>query len=154
MLLCDTKFRKHSNASVTILRKLLKRFQFILSCYSLRIEISSPLFPSRNLLLMLFLANVLPNSVFLPLNKLHGLWIFINYFPSLLFINFYTHIYSYVERLLDRISNGKLAEDRRAAMTELQSVVSESQAAQLAFGAMGKLFPRFWRHLDCFSRTI
>ncbi|KAJ7970756.1 Golgin candidate 6 [Quillaja saponaria] len=44
---------------------------------------------------------------------------------------------SYVERLLDRISNGKLAEDRRTAITELQSVVAESHAAQLAFGAMG-----------------
>ncbi|KAI3983083.1 hypothetical protein MKX01_035364 [Papaver californicum] len=44
---------------------------------------------------------------------------------------------SYVERLLDRISNGVLAEDRRAAMTELQSIVSESRSAQLAFGAMG-----------------
>ncbi|XP_061368732.1 golgin candidate 6-like isoform X1 [Gastrolobium bilobum] len=44
---------------------------------------------------------------------------------------------SYVERLLDRISNGKLAEDRRNATIELQAIVSESQAAQLAFGAMG-----------------
>ncbi|XP_057964996.1 golgin candidate 6 [Malania oleifera] len=44
---------------------------------------------------------------------------------------------SYVERLLDRISNGVLAEDRRTAIAELQSVVAESQAAQLAFGAMG-----------------
>ncbi|XP_027181054.1 golgin candidate 6 [Coffea eugenioides] len=44
---------------------------------------------------------------------------------------------SYIERLLDRISNGVLAEDRRAAMAELQSAVPESQAAQLAFGAMG-----------------
>ncbi|TKY50480.1 Golgin candidate 6 [Spatholobus suberectus] len=44
---------------------------------------------------------------------------------------------SYVERLLDRISNGKLPEDRRNAITELQAVVSESQAFQLAFGAMG-----------------
>ncbi|PHT57691.1 Golgin candidate 6 [Capsicum baccatum] len=44
---------------------------------------------------------------------------------------------SYVERLLDRISNGVLAEDRRAAMLELQSVVSESRAGQMAFGAMG-----------------
>ncbi|CAM8902058.1 unnamed protein product [Rhodiola kirilowii] len=43
----------------------------------------------------------------------------------------------YVERLLDRISNGVLADDRRAAMTELQAVVAESNAAQLAFGAMG-----------------
>ncbi|OMO69269.1 hypothetical protein COLO4_29171 [Corchorus olitorius] len=44
---------------------------------------------------------------------------------------------SYVERLLDRISNGKLAEDRRSAIVELQSVVAESRGAQLAFGAMG-----------------
>lgn len=44
---------------------------------------------------------------------------------------------SYVERLLDRISNGVLAEDRRSAMTELQAIVAESRAAQLAFGAMG-----------------
>ncbi|KAM4124791.1 hypothetical protein ACJW30_01G260600 [Castanea mollissima] len=44
---------------------------------------------------------------------------------------------SYVERLLDRISNGKLAEDRRNAMIELQAIVAESRGAQLAFGAMG-----------------
>ncbi|KAK1438600.1 hypothetical protein QVD17_04409 [Tagetes erecta] len=44
---------------------------------------------------------------------------------------------SYVERLLDCISNGKLAEDRRNAMAELQSVVAESHAAQMAFGEMG-----------------
>ncbi|XAR49720.1 hypothetical protein NMG60_11033001 [Bertholletia excelsa] len=44
---------------------------------------------------------------------------------------------SYVERLLDRISNGVLAEDRRNAIAELQSIVAESRAAQLAFGAMG-----------------
>ncbi|KAK4486470.1 hypothetical protein RD792_009150, partial [Penstemon davidsonii] len=43
----------------------------------------------------------------------------------------------YVERLLDRISNGVLAEDRRNAMAELQPVVAESRGAQLAFGAMG-----------------
>ena len=30
-----------------------------------------------------------------------------------------------------------MAEDRRIAMVELQSVVAESHAAQLAFGAMG-----------------
>ncbi|KAK4338451.1 hypothetical protein RND71_042938 [Anisodus tanguticus] len=44
---------------------------------------------------------------------------------------------SYVERLLDRINNGVLAEDRRAAMLEFQSIVSESRAGQMAFGAMG-----------------
>ncbi|KAF8396671.1 hypothetical protein HHK36_018296 [Tetracentron sinense] len=44
---------------------------------------------------------------------------------------------SYVERLLDCISNGVLAEDRWAAIDELQSVVAESRSAQLAFGAMG-----------------
>ncbi|XP_015576207.2 golgin candidate 6 isoform X1 [Ricinus communis] len=44
---------------------------------------------------------------------------------------------SYAERLLDRISNGVLAEDRRTAMAELQSIVAESHAAQMAFGAMG-----------------
>eukprot|EP00250_Pteridium_aquilinum_P013189 c21189_g1_i1 orf=111-2885(+) len=42
-----------------------------------------------------------------------------------------------VERLLGRINNGVLAEDRRRAMEELQDVVAESRAAQLAFGAMG-----------------
>lgn len=47
---------------------------------------------------------------------------------------------SYVERVLDRISNGQLADDRRAAMVELQSVVAESRSAQLAFGAMGMCF--------------
>ena len=47
---------------------------------------------------------------------------------------------SYVERLLDRISNGKLAEDRRSAMIELQAIVAESRGAQLAFGAMGECF--------------
>lgn len=51
-----------------------------------------------------------------------------------------TRISSYVERLLDRISNGTLAEDRRNAIAELQSVVAESRAAQLAFGAMGEHF--------------
>lgn len=44
---------------------------------------------------------------------------------------------SYVERLLDRISNGVLAEDRRNALAELQAVVAESHAAQLAFGGLG-----------------
>ncbi|KAK6928407.1 Vesicle tethering protein Uso1/P115-like, head domain [Dillenia turbinata] len=43
----------------------------------------------------------------------------------------------YVERLLNRISNGTLAEDRRTAIAELQFVVAESRAAQLAFGVMG-----------------
>lgn len=42
-----------------------------------------------------------------------------------------------VERLLERIKNGVLAEDRRHAMEELQDVVAESRSAQLAFGAMG-----------------
>ena len=45
-----------------------------------------------------------------------------------------------MERLLDRISNGVLAEDRRTAIADLQSVVAESRAAQLAFGAMGSYF--------------
>ncbi|CAA7046589.1 unnamed protein product [Microthlaspi erraticum] len=44
---------------------------------------------------------------------------------------------SYIQRLLDRISNGTLPEDRRTAIVELQSVVAESNAAQLAFGASG-----------------
>ncbi|KAL5991927.1 hypothetical protein ACLOJK_012839 [Asimina triloba] len=44
---------------------------------------------------------------------------------------------NYVERLLDRISNGVLADDRRSAMTELQSIVAESHFAQLALGATG-----------------
>ncbi|KAK1402761.1 Golgin candidate 6 [Heracleum sosnowskyi] len=52
---------------------------------------------------------------------------------------------SYVERLLDRISNGVLAEDRRDAIIELQSVVAETRGAQLAFGAMG--FPVLLRVL-------
>ncbi|KAH6769014.1 golgin putative 6 [Perilla frutescens var. frutescens] len=51
--------------------------------------------------------------------------------------NFSSNDDSYVERLLDRISNGTLADDRRTAMAELQSVVAESNSAQLAFGAMG-----------------
>lgn len=55
-------------------------------------------------------------------------------------IEFISCINSYVERLLDRISNGVLAEDRRIAIVELQSVVTESRAPQLAFGAMGWLF--------------
>jgi len=53
------------------------------------------------------------------------------------------YIASYVERLLNRISNGQLAEDRRSAMIELQSVVAESPASQLAFGAMGECFSLF-----------
>ncbi|KAH9623712.1 hypothetical protein KSS87_013426 [Heliosperma pusillum] len=48
-----------------------------------------------------------------------------------------SNILRYVERLLDRINNGTKAEDRRIAMVELQSVVAENHAAQLAFGAMG-----------------
>jgi hypothetical protein len=43
-----------------------------------------------------------------------------------------------VEQLLERISNGRLAEDRRAAMGELREAVSENPTAQMAFGAMGK----------------
>lgn len=42
-----------------------------------------------------------------------------------------------VERLLERIKNGVLAEDRRRAMEELQDVVAESRSAQLALGATG-----------------
>lgn len=44
---------------------------------------------------------------------------------------------SYIQRLLDRISNGTVPDDRRTAIVELQSVVAESNAAQLAFGAAG-----------------
>ncbi|KAE8805617.1 golgin candidate 6 [Hordeum vulgare] len=44
---------------------------------------------------------------------------------------------SYVERFLDRISNGTMPDDRRSAMTELQSLVAESRSAQMSFGAMG-----------------
>ncbi|CDY66662.1 BnaCnng51860D [Brassica napus] len=44
---------------------------------------------------------------------------------------------SYIQRLLDRISNGTLPDDRRSAIVELQSVVAERNAAQLAFGASG-----------------
>ncbi|XP_066320783.1 golgin candidate 6-like [Miscanthus floridulus] len=43
----------------------------------------------------------------------------------------------YVERYLDRISNGTIPDDRRSAMTELQSLVAESRSAQMSFGAMG-----------------
>ncbi|MCO5604777.1 hypothetical protein L7F22_058947 [Adiantum nelumboides] len=42
-----------------------------------------------------------------------------------------------VERLLERIKNGVLAEDRRRALEELQEVVAESRSAQLALGATG-----------------
>ncbi|RLN00748.1 golgin candidate 6 [Panicum miliaceum] len=44
---------------------------------------------------------------------------------------------SYVERYLDRISNGTIPDERRSAMTELQSLVAESRSAQMSFGAMG-----------------
>lgn len=44
---------------------------------------------------------------------------------------------SYVERYLDRISNGTIPDDRRLAMTELQSFMVESRSAQMSFGAMG-----------------
>ncbi|XP_071726425.1 golgin candidate 6-like isoform X2 [Rutidosis leptorrhynchoides] len=44
---------------------------------------------------------------------------------------------SYVERLLDCINNGKVVDDRRNAMAELQAVVADSHSAQLAFGTMG-----------------
>lgn len=43
-----------------------------------------------------------------------------------------------VEELLERISNGKLADDRRNAMQELEAAVAENRAAKLAFGAMGE----------------
>lgn len=46
-------------------------------------------------------------------------------------------LFSGVERLLERIKNGVLAEDRRRAMEELQDIVAESRSAQLALGAMG-----------------
>ncbi|XP_024530596.1 golgin candidate 6 [Selaginella moellendorffii] len=42
-----------------------------------------------------------------------------------------------VEQLLETISNGTLAVDRRAAMEELRVLVDENRQAQLAFGAMG-----------------
>lgn len=42
-----------------------------------------------------------------------------------------------VERLLERIQHGVLADDRRAAMSELQIVVAEDRAAKVAFGSMG-----------------
>ncbi|GJP49102.1 hypothetical protein CLOM_g8362 [Closterium sp. NIES-68] len=42
-----------------------------------------------------------------------------------------------VERLLDRISNGVLAEDRQSAMADLRDVVTDSPVAQQALGAMG-----------------
>ncbi|WVZ14663.1 hypothetical protein V8G54_012229 [Vigna mungo] len=48
-----------------------------------------------------------------------------------------SYLNRYVERLLDRISNGKLPDDRRNAIAELQGVVLENEAFQLAFGAMG-----------------
>jgi hypothetical protein len=50
----------------------------------------------------------------------------------------YTHGCRGVEDLLERISNGKLADDRRSAMQELEAAVAENRAAKLAFGAMGK----------------
>ena len=46
-----------------------------------------------------------------------------------------------VEQLLERISNGVLADDRRAAMNELRDAVTDNQTAQTALGAMGV----FWR---------
>jgi hypothetical protein len=53
-------------------------------------------------------------------------------------LDFYlVYFCSYIQRLLDRISNGTLPDDRRTAIVELQSVVAESNAAQLAFGAAG-----------------
>lgn len=77
----------------------------------------------------------------------------INQFDQLVFVFYSSHFVlffeiifyvacfnSYVERLLNRISNGVLAEDRRTAMAELQSIVAESRGAQLAFGAMGMHF--------------
>ncbi|QHN81778.1 Golgin candidate [Arachis hypogaea] len=45
--------------------------------------------------------------------------------------------YNYVKQLLDPISNGKLAYDRRNAIIELQAIVSENQASQLAFDTTG-----------------
>jgi hypothetical protein len=57
---------------------------------------------------------------------------------------------SYVERYLDRISNGTIPDDRRSAMTELQALVAESCSAQMSFGAMGMSCPHiFLRALIC-----
>lgn len=39
--------------------------------------------------------------------------------------------------LLERISNGVLADDRRAAIAELRDAVTDSRAGQAALGAMG-----------------
>ncbi|XP_074585194.1 golgin candidate 6-like [Curcuma longa] len=44
---------------------------------------------------------------------------------------------SYIEKHLNRISNGVLADDRRSAMIDLQLLVAESHTAQMSFGAMG-----------------
>lgn len=86
-------------------------------------------------------------------------------FKIYIMVNCVARVHSYVERVLDRISNGQLAEDRRTAMVELQSVVAESRAAQLAFGALGMCFAchltsiiwiiwNFWikKYLTCFCR--
>lgn len=55
--------------------------------------------------------------------------------------------------MLGRISSGVLAEDRRAAVTELQSLVAESPSAQLAVGAMGCTsfvsFEENFKHVHC-----
>ncbi|XLT24312.1 hypothetical protein HN873_055604, partial [Arachis hypogaea] len=56
---------------------------------------------------------------------------------GLVFGNESSYAYSYVKWLLDRISNGKLANERRNAIIELQAIVSENQASQLEFGATG-----------------
>ena len=39
---------------------------------------------------------------------------------------------------MERINNGKLADDRRDAMQALEAAVAENRTAKLAFGAMGK----------------
>ncbi|KAG6513482.1 hypothetical protein ZIOFF_023812 [Zingiber officinale] len=49
---------------------------------------------------------------------------------------------SYIENYLNHISNGVLADDRRSAMIDLQSLVAESQTAQITFGTMGQILTR------------
>lgn len=44
-----------------------------------------------------------------------------------------------MERLLERINDGRLPEDRRAAVSELRDMVNDNALAQLALGSMGEL---------------
>ncbi|CAN6472180.1 unnamed protein product [Victoria cruziana] len=65
------------------------------------------------------------------------IWKIVAIFPNFVFLKHFFMDKLIRKHLAYNHYNGVLAEDRHAAMAELQSIVSESRQAQLAFGAMG-----------------